>query len=528
MENCRMGCVSRAQTLAGEKVMRMAGVPRPLFLGGVGAVLVVSFALVEWLNRGAREPVTRRRWNFLSLRFPAWCFRQRWLKPLFQVPVAALFAFLIYAGFAGDRTVNLTPTLTWTVWWAGLIFLVLFLGKAWCFVCPWDFAATLAQGVGRLWGARGPFTLGLRWPRALRNIYLAIGLFVLLTWLELGYRVTASPRATAVLALVMVALCVVPALLFEKRAFCRHGCMIGRISGLYAMFAPVEVRCADVAVCRECRTRDCFRGNHRAPACPTGLLLPAVKENTYCIQCGHCARSCPRGNVAFNVRPFAADLTAFTRPRADESLLAIILLALTSFHGLTMTPFWEGADGFSVIGWLRAALGTGPLAAFTLGMTAMVAVPIIVFWLLSLVTQRMAGDASVPWTKLFPYFAYSLLPVALFYHLAHNAMHFFMEAQLVVPLLSDPLGRCWDLFGTAALRPGPLLSAQAIWWLQVALVLTGHVAGIVIAHHASRRLYAEPRRATWSLVPMLGGMVLYSWFSLWILHLDMNMRSTLM
>ena len=158
----------------------------------------------------------------------------------------------------------------------------------------------------------------------------------------------------------------------------------------------------------------------------------------------------------------------------------------------------------------------------------MLAIPILVFWLLCLTTRGLTQDPNVPAKKLFLYFAYSLLPVALFYHLAHNAMHFFMEGQYLVPLLSNPLGAGTNWFGTAALRPGPLLSAQVIWWLQVGFVLVGHIFGIVIAHHVSRKLFPQPRQATLALVPMLGGMVLYSWFSLWILHLDMNMRGTLM
>jgi polyferredoxin len=527
MENCQMGCVTRGTTQSGQAVMRMAGIPRPLFLGAVGLVLIISFCLVEYLNRG---PLRRGdyRWDILSLRIVAWCFRQPWLKPLLQVPIFVLFCFLIYAGFAGDQVVNITPVLTWTVWWAGLIFLVLFLGKAWCYVCPWDFAATLAQSIGRLWGSRKPFTLGLGWPRALRNIYLATGLFVALTWLELGYQITASPRATAVLALVMVALSVVPALLFDKRSFCRYGCMIGRVSGLYAMFAPVEVRCKDLDVCRRCRTHDCFRGNETIPACPTALSLPAMRENTYCIQCGYCVRSCPSQNVAFNLRPFAADLTSLRRPRWDESLLAIILLALTSFHGLTMTPLWDSSAGTSVIAALRGALGVGPLAAFSVGMAAVVVTPMLFYCALCSITQRLAGDPAISWRKLFLYYAYSLLPVALFYHLAHNAMHFFMEGQYLLPVLSDPLGRGWNLFSTAALRPGPILSAHTIWWLQVALIIVGHIFGVIIAHHASRKLYAAPHRAALSLLPMLTGMVLYSWASLWLLHMDMNMRSSML
>lgn len=529
MADCKMGCIDKFQDSRGRETMLMSGVPAPLFFLGIGAVLVLSFFVAEFLHR-RRPPAPRaaRPWNLLALRPVHWLFRQGWFRPLARLPIFALFVFLIYAGFAGDSTVNLAPTLTWTIWWAGLIFLVLFLGKAWCFLCPWDFAASLAQGMGRLWGRQRPLTLGLKWPAALRNIHLAIGLFILLTWLEIGFGVTASPRATAWLALAMVALAVVPALLFAKKAFCRHGCMVGRISGLYAMFAPVEVRVADPAVCGDCATRDCFNGNERAPACPTSLLLPKVKENTYCIQCGDCVRSCPRDNVAFRLRPFAADLTRFTHPRRDESLLAVILLALTSFHGLAMTPFWESPSGFSVIGWLRSEMGFGPLAAFTAGMAAILVVPLLFFWLMCVVTRRWVGDPAVPAGRLFLYFAYSLLPVALFYHLAHNAMHFFMEGQFLLPLLSDPLGRGWDLFGTAAARPGPLLAAGTIWWLQVALVVTGHVAGILIADRAARRLYDTPEKVRRALLPMLGAMILYSWFSLWILHLDMNMRGSLM
>ena len=62
-------------------------------------------------------------------------------KPVMFLQLPLVFVFLIYAGIAGDGKVNILPVMTWTVWWAGLIFLVVFLGKAWCFVCPWDFAA---------------------------------------------------------------------------------------------------------------------------------------------------------------------------------------------------------------------------------------------------------------------------------------------------------------------------------------------------------------------------------------------------
>ena len=132
--------------------------------------------------------------------------------------------------------------------------------------------------------------------------------------------------------------------------------------------------------------------------------------------------------------------------------------------------------------------------------------------------------SDVGFRSLFIDYAWSVLPVALFYHLAHNSMHLFMEGQDVVPALSDPLGRGWNLFGTAGMHMDPILGQNATWAVQVALVLVGHLFGVVVAHRISRRIFADKKQATRSLLPMLGMMVLLSIGGLWLMHLDMNMR----
>ncbi len=506
----------------------MSGLPKWLFFTSIALVLMISFILVEWLNRSNRKAKPYPKFNILSIPGVKACVKAPFFKFLFQFPVFLIFCLIIYAGIYGHAVINIAPVLTWTIWWAGLIFLILFFGKAWCFVCPWDFVATLFQYLKPFGVSKKPFTLGYKWPRWLKNIYLAIGLFVLLTWFELGYHVTASPRFTAILAIVIVFLSVIPALIFEKRSFCKYGCLIGRISGLYAMFSPVEVRSADLDVCTKCKTKDCYTGNDKGNACPTSLVIPQIKENTYCILCTECVKSCPHDNVAINVRPFATDLKNFTKVKSDEAILAIILLALTSFHGLTMTPLWDSPTGNSIIHSIRSITGFGPLGAFTLGMFCVNAALGLFYYLIALITQRFVGEPQVSTKKVFLYYAYSLLPIALFYHLAHNAMHVFMEGQVVVPLISDPLGQGNNFFGTAQWYLAPLLSHSSIWYLQVGLVLIGHIFGIIIAHHVSRKLYSDRRAAIRSLVPMLIGMIFYSFLSLWIMHLDMNMRSSLM
>ena len=351
----------------------MSGLPDWMFFSGVALILAVSFVLF-FMRSG-----TQSKWRYDLTRFTPvrWLVTRRWFQFAVQLPVVFVFAVILYAGFFGDARVNIAPTLTWTIWWGGLIFAILLLGKIWCLVCPWDFVASLLSRL-RFWNVSSePLSLNLKWPRKGRNIALAIGLFIILTWLELGYKVTSSPYATAVMGLFMLMLVVLPVFIFEKKSFCRYGCLIGRISGIYANISPLEIRAKDRQVCADCKTKECYYGNGKGYACPTGLNLTGLNENTYCIMCTECFKSCPSDNVALNLRPLAADIIDYPRPRTDEAILAVILLSLTAFHGLTMTPLWEDLTGGeeSIISWLTSVIGMGPLVSFTLGMTVVLLLP---------------------------------------------------------------------------------------------------------------------------------------------------------
>lgn len=516
------------ETMLGEGEMIMSGIPAWLFFLGIGLILLISFIVVEKLNHSSQRKKEYWKFNLLKIKlFDTWV-KKPYFKFLFQFPMFCVFCFIIYAGIFGHGVINIAPILTWTIWWTGLIFLILFFGKAWCFVCPWDFVATCFQHLKPFGVKQKPFTMGLKGPKNLNNIYLATGFFVVLTWFELGYKVTSSPRATAIMAIMMVFLAVVSALIFEKRWFCKHACLVGRIQGLYAMFAPVEIRAENLSVCGMCKTKDCYTGNDKGNACPTKLTIPQITENTYCILCTECIKSCPHDNIAINVRPFATDLKRFKRVKTDEAWLALILLVLTSFHGITMTPMWDSLTGTSIVGTIQDTLNIGRLGAFTVGMIGFNGILLAFYYFIALATYLIVKDKSVPIKRIFCYYAYSILPVALFYHLAHNVMHIFMEGTMVVPLLSDPLGQGKNIFGTATWQIGSLLSDQVIWISQVALVVIGHIFGIIIAHYVSRKLYSDQKQATLSLIPMLIGMITYSFLSLWIMHLDMNMRSSMM
>ena len=498
---------------APKRAALMPGLPDTLFYAMALSLLGVSFALFALFDRGG--PLTRgRRRNVFRVPVLGTLLRSPLVLGSARIAVLALFLLVIAAGLFGDQAPehNLAPVLTWTIWWTWLVFAIVFFGKIWCAVCPWP---TIAEAVA-------PKSLGLRWPKAFRNLWLATGLFVLLTWLELGYGVTGSPWLTAVLGLGMTVAVIASTAVFERRPFCRYACLVGRVSGLYSLFAASELRAADAGTCASCATKDCYRGNERGAPCPTQQFLAVMDANTYCTLCMECVKTCPHDNVAWSARPAAADLLEPKHARVDEAYLAVILLSMSAFHGLTMTPSWD-----RVVAGIGSALGVGSLLSFSLGMAAILALPLVVYAGVCRIMKAIANDRKHDTKTLFIRFAYSLLPIALFYHLAHNLQHFFYEGLKFVRAASDPFGWDWDVFGTAHLVITPILSVEAVWATQVILILIGHIYGIRIAHKAARSLYADARQATLTQLPLMAVMMLFSFQSLWLLNQPMLMRTAM-
>jgi hypothetical protein len=120
--------------------------------------------------------------------------------------------------------------------------------------------------------------------------------------------------------------------------------------------------------------------------------------------------------------------------------------------------------------------------------------------------------------SLAPEFVLSLVPIAFVYLVAHYFSLFVVQGQYTIPLLSDPLGRGWDVLGTAGWAPSLTpLSPNTIWYVQVGALVAGHVAGLAVAHDRAIVVFAERRDAMRSQYAMLALMVLYTVGGLWVL-----------
>ena len=451
-----------------------------------------------------------------------------WVLLVLRLIMAAFFLLVIYAGLFGTPIAerNIATVLTWTVWWSAVVISVFFIGSAWCAVCPWDaIASWLVRR--RLW-KRGSETASLNWrvPKIFRSIWPALFMFIGLTWLELGVGVTVSPYATALMALLMVVLATISLALYERKAFCRYFCAVGRTLGAYSAMSPIALRPIDNQICHDCKTLECYHGTKDIEPCPTHLVLGRITQSTYCTSCGACSQSCPKQNVGWRVRGIGEEITFASRPHTDEAWFILGLVALTIFHGFTMMPYWED--------WMRQLayqLGDSGklLMSFTIGMLVSMLLPVI-FYLAVIFLVRRLGDIKLEFQRVFNALAFSLLPLAFTYHISHNLSHLVREAHGLFSVLANPLGTNalpLSMHELHMRHMNPLLDNEIIFALQATLVLFGFWLALRIAR---QRLFdvinTTHTRMTYimSYLPVLLLITGFSLVNLWLLMQPMIMR----
>lgn len=514
----------------------MPGVPNWLFYLSIGLLVLITFLIFGLTGEPKRNVgKTSRRWQYPRFELTKSEFVSRLVKwkgfqPLVQIPVVFLFLLVIAAGLFGsqDPSRNLAPVLTWNIWWMGLIFFAFFAGQIWCTVCPWmaipDWLKRLS---GKIPGRDRPFGLEKKWPNLFKNLYPAIFFFLMLTWLELAYEAPYRPALTALMGLMMLFTAGITLFIYERKGFCRYICPVGRVTGAYGTTGMLEIRRKDSQICKDCKTKDCFHGNEKGLPCPTHEFMGAMNENSYCTMCTECLKTCPHDNIGINVRAPIADLMGPHRKRLDEAWLLLIIFVVTIFHGLAMIPLWTQQTVPMARDFVEELIGQDPgyLLTNTVGMLLFIGLSCLVYLGACAVARKTSGNLLYSLKSYFIAFAYPLLPVALAYHLAHNALHFFYEGSKLVRLISDPFGWGWDIFGTARSPLTMLVPIEYIWVVQVILVVLGNFAAVWLVNRAGYRMFGNRRQAIGATIPMVIFVALLSIAAMWLLSQPMEMRT---
>ena len=227
-------------------------------------------------------------------------FRERRLHAAIRTIGDIVFTIIILLGLFGpqDPSENVMLYLSWGLWWPSVVLSWFFVGRMWCGFCPFP-------GMGRIFQRYG-WTLDLKVPNALkkRGVYWSVILLAVIIWAEESTGMKYLPRATALLILSILAGATICAILFPKQAWCRYLCPMGRITGVAATLAMTEFR-PDHSKCRGCTHFACKRGVDDYSGCPVYLGAFNVRNNLYCLVCGHCLRACDRDSPQLLLRnPF--------------------------------------------------------------------------------------------------------------------------------------------------------------------------------------------------------------------------------
>ncbi|MFL5874063.1 MAG: fenitrothion hydrolase [Solirubrobacterales bacterium] len=442
-------------------------VPAWLFAWGASIVLVVSFFA---LSAGWRTP----RFEQLHERpFGAGVSRALLSLPV-QAICGAIGVFLlglaVYAGLKGteapDR--NFALTFIYVTCWLGFPFFSAIFGDLFRPFNPW-------RAVGRVAGAGFRAIAGQRaahatYPERVGRWPAAIGLLAVV-WLEVVYGkggVGFDPHTVAVAALLYSAYTLAMMAVFGTEEWCERGEVFSVYFGMFGRLGIFG-------------TRD-----------------------------GRLERR----------RPFSAATTWAAIPGSAAMVIASI--SSTSFDGGQEGAFKEGIE--SLTGWIEG-LGFGVTTSLRLSGTVfmlLVFVGVGCIYLLGVRGMRTVPKAP-PFATLRTGFAHTLIPIALAYLVAHYFSFFvFQEQAQFTFLLSDPLGTgTTDLFGT--LGSGidyTVLSANTIWYVQVAALIAGHVIGLMLAHDRALVYWPDYRNATASQYWMLAVMVAFTCFGLYLLSVS--------
>lgn len=197
------------------------------------------------------------------------------------------------------------------------------------------------------------------------------------------------------------------------------------------------------------------------------------------------------------VNPLAG-LNAWHAPPGATAVVAA-LLGSTAFDSLTNTSWWIRAVQSSTVPTVVWATG---------GLLIMI---IIVFVTFSLAAAWMGRYGNRPAAEYPRLMVGSLLPIVLGYVVAHYATLLIVEGQRTAINFSDPLGRGWNVFGSAEMGVNSAIfnHPTAISLVQLGAIVGGHVFGIVCAHEKAVALLPSDRAVRGQL-PLLLVMIGYT------------------
>lgn len=455
----------------------------------------------------------------------------RHARTFLQVPLLIVGVLMILHGLLGPSLApkNLATTLTWLHFRGILALTILCAGNFFCLACPFMLVRNMARKL---------FRPRWNWPRALRNKWLSVGLFVLVLFIYELFDLWASPWWTAWLIVAYFGGVLIVDGLFKHASFCKFVCPLGQFNFAASTVSPLEVAVRDQEVCSGCHTKDCIRGRRDTHSdlvilqrgCELALFQPLKVGNMDCTFCLDCVHACPHDNVGILSRMPASELMTdvmrsgigFFSRRKDMAALMIVFT-----FGALLNAFGMVSPVYVVEKWLGSLLHVhheapvlGVIFAFFL-----LVEPIVLLGGAAWLAQKWGGSQRTL-VPLMVRYSYALVPLGFGMWLAHYGFHFFTGMFTVIPVTQSAASSLgWNFLGTPLWRLTgiPMRFVQPI---ELGLLLLGFLGSLLVTHHLAQEDCPDhPMRAfiPWAVVAML------IWLAAnWLIFQPMEMRATLL
>ena len=441
-------------------VVRDLPIPAIYFFVAATLVLAVSFVLLLALWR---RPLLEAHAEGRSL--PDGLSRILLSLPVRGVLGAfsvGVFVLTLATALFGTRIslLNFAPTFVYVVFWLGIPLLSVLFGNVWSALSPWRAIADVAVWILELGGREARPVL--EWSGKWGRFPGAAALFAFVA-LELTKPQPDYPRTLAIAIALYSYWAWAGMAVYGREAWTRFGEGFAVMFELLSRIAPFAAREGRVVI--------------RWPF--TGL---AGDDRTH-----------------------------------GALLFVAVMLGSTSFDGFSRTSSWQDLVT-NVRGNLAdSSQRTVDLAVMFVnlgGLLFFIAVILASYLAAVAAAERLGGVRR----SLVPDFVLPLVPIAAAYMVAHYFTLAIIQGQFIIPLISDPFGRGWDLFGTVGFAPNlAIVTYETVWYVQVGALVIGHVAGLAIAHDRAVVVFHDRRTSLEAQLPMLGLMVLYTLMGMWLL-----------
>ena len=459
-------------------------------------------------------------------------FRFWWFPLVLQVITLVVFVLLIVDGFAADtddmafarilRNTNLANLIVWSYWWPVIIISAIFFGRIWCMVCPMELLTSLAARIG----------LKHKPHRFVRSGWIITLFYILILFVGIHtLSIHRVPFRMSIYLLILLTSTIIVGLIFSRNTFCAYICPVGHLLGLYARLAPFGWSTGDRSICENCKDHSCTASTNayifQGHSCGVSLNPAHIDDNTDCLLCGQCIKSCNhnnpgiegRPNPGWFVRPWFKDIFALKPMTSAQTAFCLIVSGFVVYEVFTE---WMVTKGLLL--WLpdniNMLLGTGNTWSHGLikSLTLFVILPTLV-WMFPYGLFRLAGG-KLSIKRFFSVFGIAFIPIMAAAHTVKALLKTTSRIPYWENAFTDPVGvesARGILDKSLQLASLPTWRDPAVTVMSLILVCCGIAVSTVVIRKLTLTHIHGSWRSTWTLylIPGLYGGAFAVMICLW-------------